>query len=124
MMHSTIHFSLGMLLGTALTYRPILAARRQGKRLAPLLRRWLIIAYALGVYAIIPNLLRRAGVPHDLCEAWLMNVFLFSPLLNRLMQGGTMPGQFLLSMLVASQYSALIWAVHRATSHKKAADRI
>lgn len=123
-MHSTIHFSVGMLLGTALTYRPVLVAWQQGRRVAPPLRRWLVVAYALGIYAIVPNLLRRAGLPHHLCEAWFMNIFLFSPLFNRLIHWGAMPGQFILSMLVAAQYSVLLWALRRTRNHKKAAGRI
>jgi hypothetical protein len=115
MMHSTLHFSLGMVVGTALTCRPLLDAWRRGAALAPHLRRWLIVAYGLGVYAIVPNLLRRAGVAHDVCEAWFMNVFLLSPALNRLVQGGTIYGPFVMGLLVVLQYLTLLWAVRRAS---------
>lgn len=116
MMHSTLHFSLGMLLATALTCRPVIAACRRGGALAAPLRRWLLAAYALGLYAIVPNLLRRAGITHDICEGWFMNVFLFSPLLNRMMQGGTISGPFVLGLFVAAQYAVLLWAVRKATA--------
>ena len=115
MMHSTLHFSLGMLVGTALTCRPLLAAWKRGARVAPRLRRWLVVAYGLGLYAIVPNLLRRAGVAHAVCEGWLMNIFLFSPALNRLMQGGTISGPFIMGALVAAQYVILLQAVRRTT---------
>ena len=116
MMHSTIHFSLGMLVGTALTCRPLLAAWKRGARVGPLLRRWLVVAYGLGLYAIVPNLLRRAGVAHAVCEGWLMNMFLFSPALNRLMQGGTISGPFIMGALVAAQYVILLQAVRRTAT--------
>ncbi len=114
MMHSTLHFSLGMVVGTALTYRPLLDAWRRRTATAPHLRRWLVVAYGLGVYAIIPNLLRRAGVPHSVCEAWFMNIFLLSPALNRLVQGGTIYGPFVMGLFVVSQYLTLLWALKRA----------
>ncbi|MBT3294370.1 MAG: hypothetical protein HN919_17815 [Verrucomicrobia bacterium] len=113
MMHSTIHFSLGMLVGTALTCRPLLAAWKSGAHVAPLLRRWLVVAYGLGLYAIVPNLLRRAGIAHAVCEGWIMNIFLLSPMLNRLIQGGTISGPFIMSALVAAQYIILLQAVRR-----------
>jgi hypothetical protein len=118
MMHSTLHFSLGMVAGTALTYRPLLDAWRRRAALAPHLRRWLIMAYGLGVFAIVPNLLRRAGVPHELCEAWFMNIFLFSSLLNSSIQGGTIYGPFVMGLFVVSQYLTLLWALARTRSSR------
>ncbi len=114
MMHSTLHFSLGMLVGTVLTGRPLLQAWRRGAPLAASLRRWLIVAYGLGIFAIVPNLLRRAGVAHHLCEAWFMNIFLFSPALNRLIHGGTIIGPFVMGLLIVSQYATLLLALKRA----------
>ncbi len=114
MMHSTLHFSLGMVVGTALTYRPLLDAWHRQTTLAPHLRRWLIAAYGLGVFAIAPNLLRRAGVAHDLCEAWFMNIFLLSSALNRLVQGGTIYGPFVMGTLITAQYALLLRALQRA----------
>jgi hypothetical protein len=115
MMHSTLHFSVGMLLGTALTCRPLLAAWKRNGGLAAPLRRWLVVAYGLGVYAVVPNLLRRAGAPHDTCEAWIMNLFLGSPTLNRMMQGGAITGPFVMGALIAAQYALLLRAVKRAS---------
>ena len=95
MMHSTLHFSLGMVVGTALTYRPLLDAWHRQTTLAP-------------------HLLRRAGVAHDLCEAWFMNIFLLSSALNRLVQGGTIYGPFVMGTLITAQYALLLRALQRA----------
>jgi hypothetical protein len=103
-----------MAVATALTYRPLLDAWRRRAPVAALLRRWLVISYGLGLYAIVPNLLRRAGVAHDLCEAWFMNIFLFSSALNHLVQGGTIYGPFVMGLLVVSQYLTLLWALRRS----------
>jgi hypothetical protein len=103
-----------MVVGTALTYRPLLDAWRRGAPVAHPLRRWLMVAYGLGLYAIVPNLLRRAGVAHDLCEAWFMNIFLFSSALNHLVQGGTIYGPFGMGLLLMSQYLTLLWALRRS----------
>ena len=73
----------------------------------------MVVAYGLGVYAVVPNLLRRAGVPHDVCEGWYMNVFLLSSLLNRLVQGGTIYGPFVMGTLIAAQYAVLLLAIRR-----------
>lgn len=114
MMHSTLHFALGMLVGSGLSCQSIRRALKQNAPLAAPLRRWLFLAYGLGVLAIVPNLLRRAGVPHDICEAWFMNIFLLSPLLNHFVQGATIYGPFFMSLLVASFYAMLLLAVRRA----------
>ncbi len=114
MMHSTLHFSLGMVIGAGLSYRPLREAWRRRAPVAPLLRRWLVVSYGLGLYAIVPNLLRRAGVAHDLCEAWFMNIFLFSSALNHLVQGGNIYGPFVMGLLVVSQYVTLLWALRRS----------
>jgi hypothetical protein len=100
----------------ALTCRPLLAAWKRGAPLAAPLRRWLVVAYGLGVYAIVPNLLRRAGVAHRICESGIMNIFLLSPTLNRLMQGGSITGPFVMGFLIAVQYGVLLRAVKRSSS--------
>jgi len=117
-MHSTLHFSVGMVVGTALTYRPLLEAWRRKAPVAAHLRRWLVVAYGLGVYAIVPNLLRRAGVAHEVCEAWFMNIFLLSPAFNRLIQGGTIYGPLVMGSIIVSQYLTLLRALTRAFSSR------
>ena len=114
MMHSTLHFSIGILVGTALSYRPIRTAVQNNAPLAAPLRRWLMLAYALGLFAIVPNLLRRAGVPHALCESCVMNLFLLSPALNHLVRGGAIYGPLILGIILMSQYLTLLWALRRA----------
>ena len=111
MAHSALHFSLGMAVGTAAAWRPMLRARRTGSRLSPVYGRWLLLCYGLGVYAIIPSLLRRLGVPESVCSAWWMNVFLLHPLLTRLKPGGDILGPAVLLLCIAAQYAWLFLGV-------------
>lgn len=120
MMHSTLHFSLGMLLGTAWHARAICCAWRSRRPLARRLGAWLLACYGLGLFAIAPNLLRRAGVSHDACEAAVMNVFLFSPALNRIVGGGSIVGPFVLGLMVAGQYALLLIVLRRTLRARSA----
>ncbi len=77
------------------------------------LLRWLYRSWALGVWAIIPSLLRYAGVPADFCKGWWMNLFLFHPLINQwgfhatIIGGVTLVGTFVL------QYGVILVALFK-----------
>ena len=114
MMHSTLHFGLGMAAATAWRGPGLLKAWRTERPVARLLGSWLAASYVLGAFGIVPNLLRRAGVPHDVCEAWYMNVFFLSPLWNRLLAGGHIYGPAILTALLGAQYAILLLAIKRA----------
>jgi hypothetical protein len=114
MMHSTLHFGLGMAAATAWHGPALLRSWRAGRALARALGLWLVTSYALGLLGVVPNLLRRAGVPHETCEAWYMNVFLLSPFWNRLLDGGHIYGPAILTVLFGAQYAILLLAIRRA----------
>ena len=123
MMHSTLHFGLGMLAATAWRGPALRRTWRAGRPVAGALGRWLAACYALGLFGIVPNLLRRAGVPHAVCEGWYMNVFLLSPAWNRLLHGGNIYGPAVLTALIGLQYGILLLAIRRATRGLAAAAR-
>jgi len=111
--HSAIHFAVGMAVGSAVAARPLARAWFSGGAIAGRLAQWLALSYALGLYAVVPALLRRAGVPAWVCEGWWMNVFLLHPLITALMAGGSVVGPTVLGMSIASQYTVLLVALRR-----------
>ena len=118
MAQSTLHFALGMIAGTAMSFPPLLRARLAGAKLSRHFTGWFLLAYGLGIYAIVPSLLRRAGVPDAVCDGWWMNLFLFHPLLDRLKDGGILLGEILVASGFILQYSLLLAAISRC--HRKA----
>jgi hypothetical protein len=113
MAHAAIHFSLGLLLGTFLMLPGVIARWRRGGTLASPMGRWLLVSYAFGVWAIVPSLLARAGVPGSLASGPWMNLFLFHPLVRHLHPGGTIIGLFVLFLCFALQYALLLAAIRR-----------
>ena len=109
----TAHFGLGMAAGTALA-APALWRRWQAR--APLsgaFGRWILLAYGLGLFAIVPNALVRLGLPASWCASPVMNVFLLHPLLDRFGRGGEFRGAALIFALFALQYVLLLEAIRR-----------
>ncbi|MFC1497828.1 hypothetical protein ACFLS1_05040 [Verrucomicrobiota bacterium] len=110
-MHSSFHFALGLALGT-LTFLPAILRRLLfEQRMAFLMRKWLWVSYALGIFAIIPNILRRIGTPEPVCTGWQMNIFLFHPLINNLKSGGMLIGLAVIIICFIIQYSFLTAAI-------------
>jgi hypothetical protein len=108
MAHSSLHFALGAVIGSAAAARPLLRAWRDRLPLAPPYRRWLLVSYGLALWAIMPALLRWLGVPDHFCGAWGMNVFLFHPALTRLKDGGAIVGTVALLALGTAHYTIVL----------------
>ena len=113
MAHSSLHFALGMAIANACLLPGLIRAWRSGARLAWRLRNWLLLSYGLGLCAVVPNLLRRAGLQEAFCRGGWMNVFLLHPLLDRIYAGGRILGAGSLIVLFVLQYAVLVAAVLR-----------
>lgn len=118
---STVHFALGMLTGMILFIHPVIRDKIAGRKLAPAFKTWLIMSYGIAVFAIIPNILRRIGVPDTICNGWWMNIFLLHPLINRLKHGGMLIGRIGIIACFTIQYILLLTAIqlqsHRQLTH-------
>lgn len=119
MAHTVLHFAAGLGLGMILA-APALgralrdAARRRPGTHTPLsapLARLLAGAWELGLFAIIPNILRAMAMPERFCAGGWMNLFLLHPLLDRWVTGGTVIGGFLMVAALSSQYGLLLLAI-------------
>ena len=111
MAHSTLHFSLGMIAGTAISLPSLVRAWRQNNRLSIRFLTWFLVSYGLGVYAVVPGLLRRLGLPDAFCDGSWMNAFLFYPLLNVVKPGALTSGPLTLAACFAFQYGLLLLAL-------------
>ncbi|MDE0838578.1 MAG: hypothetical protein OSB41_05930 [Kiritimatiellae bacterium] len=108
MAHSSLHFAIGMTVGSVVTVPRLLAAWRHRAPLAPHFKHWLLASYAAGTFAIIPGLLRRLGADNAFCDGWWMNVFLFYPAINSVKDGGMTMGPLLMGGILGLQYLSLI----------------
>jgi hypothetical protein len=117
MAHSALHFSFGMAVGSVFTIPPLVKAWFGKARLSPHFARWFIVSYAAGVYATMPGILRRLGLPDATCDAWWMNVFLLYPWINEIKPGAETMGPLLLGACLGGQYLlllvALTWQLRR-----------
>jgi hypothetical protein len=108
MAHAALHFSVGMMTGMGVLAPRVLRALRARAPAAVAMRQWVVAAWLLGVYALVPSFLPHIGVPTGLCNGWWMNVFLFHPLLNVLIPRGTLLGELALLACLAFQYACVL----------------
>jgi hypothetical protein len=113
MAHAALHFALGMTVGMAATAPRLRRAWQAGKAVAPATARWLASAWAMGVFAIVPSLLRYAGVPESFCGGWWMNLFLFHPLINAGLPQSAIAGSTAFMGLLVLQYLIILAAIAR-----------
>jgi len=85
----------------------------QGKDVAPTVLRWLAVSWSLGVWAIVPSLLRYAGVPEGFCNGRWMNLFLLHPLINQFGPHGTIIGAVVFVIGFTFQYALILAAIAR-----------
>jgi len=102
-----------MAAGTAVAAPRLWRQWRARRPMAAAIRRWLLWSYGLGLYAVIPNILLRCGLPDALCRAWWANVFLLHPLLDAMGAGGMYKGAAATAALFATQYLLILAAIRR-----------
>ena len=118
MAHSVIHFSIGVIAGTAATIAPVINAWRNNLPMADKIRRWLLISYAAGIYAIIPSLLHWLGLPDKFCGGWWMNIFLFHPLINKIETSSHLiPASIAVFLCFILPYFIIVAAIYKS-KHK------
>ena len=119
MAHSALHFSIGVALGSAATLHTVAREWLSGGKLSRSIGRWILISYGLGLYAIIPSLLRWIGIPESITHGWWMNVFLLHPILTRFRAGGMIPAGFAIFFCFVIPYSVILAAILRARKKKR-----
>ena len=108
MAHATLHFTAGLVVGMALVTPPLRQAWEQKRQIASTTLRWLLTSWALGLWAIIPSLLRYSGIPEGFCSGWWMNLFLFHPLINHFGPHATIIGAAAFVACFMLQYTVIL----------------
>lgn len=114
MAHANLHMAAGMAIGTALTLLPVARATFSGAPLARPIGRMLIAAYALGVWALVPNLVTAAGGPGGIHTAIWANLFVGHAIIDRKKDGGLLIGELVMVAILIFQYALLVFAIQRS----------
>lgn len=117
MAQSTLHLSFGMLLGTLFSLPPFWRAWQRGLPVARTVLRWILLSYALGIYAVLPAIVRRFSSNPDIGSSIGWNVFLFFPLVDRLPLPSILVGELAVGSIFALQYAVMLLAIRR-TQHR------
>ena len=120
MAHSTMHFAVGLAVGTALLIPAVLKKIRDCEKTSAATGKLLAVSYTLAFTAIIPNLLRHSGIPDTFCSGWWMNLFFFNPLLDKLKSGGMLIGEVLILLFFCIHYAIIIAGITRTNTHTAA----
>lgn len=110
----SLHFGFGMVLGVLVVVPRLVRSWRSGEMVSRDLSRLLVVSCGLGVLAIVPNLLHKAGCSITFCSGWWMNVFVGHHLLGKLKPGGgALIGQILITACFSMQYVLVFAALIR-----------
>lgn len=113
-MHSAMHFAIGAWVGTAIFLPEVIRRMKTGDRTAGALAELILLSYALGAWAIVPNIFRQAGLPEQICASPLMNIFLFHPLFDKINDGGMLIGEIAITACFLLQYSLILAGIKNA----------
>ena len=113
MAHANLHMAAGMVLGTAVTLIPVARAWLTQKPLARPIGRMLLAAYALGIWALVPNLVSAAGGPASIHHNPASNIFLLHALIDRRKDGGLLIGELAMVAVLVFQFALLVIAIAR-----------
>jgi hypothetical protein len=117
--HANFHMAAGMAIGTAVTLLPVARAFVARAPLARPVGRMLVAAYALGVWALVPNLVTSAGGPAGIHHNPVANIFVAHALIDRREDGGLLIGELGMVAVLVFQFTLLVVAISRARSGKK-----
>lgn len=114
MAHANFHMAAGLALATAATAWPVVRAWRQRLALARPIARMLLASYALGAWAVVPNLLTSLGLSAAVHRAPWANVFVGHAAIDLRYDGGLLVGELLMVAVFASHFAVLVAAIARA----------
>ncbi|MDA0991434.1 MAG: hypothetical protein O3A51_11870 [Verrucomicrobia bacterium] len=111
MAHSTLHFTIGALVGSGLALPTLCRAWFAKRPWSFAFKRWFVWSAVWGTVAVLPGLLRRLGVPDAICDGPWMNICLLYPWINSVKPGGETMGPLMLGAFLGCQYLALVAAL-------------
>lgn len=105
-----------MVLGTLVALPPVWRAWRQGRPVAHRIARWCLLSYALGLYAVLPAIIRRLADDPQIGSGPWWNLFLFYPLFDHLQLPSIAGGELAIAALFGLQYSVIVLAIRQKLS--------
>lgn len=121
MAHANLHMAAGMAAATAVMVWPVVRAWHRQTAMARPVAWMLLSSYALGLWAIVPNLATSAGLPAGIHNAWWANIFLGHALIDRRNDAGLLVGELVMVAVLAFHYTVLVAALARARKRRDAA---
>lgn len=115
MAHANFHMAAGMAIGTAATLLPVARAWFARAPLARPVGRMLVAAYALGIWALVPNLVTAAGGPAGIHHNPVANIFVGHAIIDRREDGGLLLGELGMVAVLVFQFALLVAAIARAS---------
>jgi len=112
MAHVNVHLGVGMALGMGLAAIPVARAWVTGRQLARPIGLMIAATCILGMWAIVPNIASRVGVP--LGHAWWTDAFLLHATIDRRVRGGLFIGEAAIAATLIVQYLVVLLALARA----------
>lgn len=114
MPNTLFHFSFGIGVAMLGLLPGLLHAWRSGWPLAGRLARGIAMGFVAGLWAIGPVLLHAVGVGPEWTQDSVMNIFFFTPLLDRLIPHANLLGQAALTAILSLQYFTVLAGIVRA----------
>ena len=113
MAQSTLHFSCGMAAGTLAVLPKLRRAWQTRDPLAPVVVRWIIFSYTLGLFATLPAIYRHFFSDGTPANAWWSNIFLLYGLIEKLPLPSIGLGEICAAAIFALQYGLMLAAIYR-----------
>jgi len=98
-------------------------AWRRGERLARPIGRCLLLAYGLGLLAVMPAILLRLGADAAWGNAWWANLFVGFALIRRLGLPSIVLGELFLAALFGLHYGVILLAIQRTRRNRPPDER-
>ena len=121
MAHVNVHLALGIAAGTAGTMIPVARAWLAGRPLARPVTVMIGMSYALGLWAILPNILTKVGV-RVAGAAWA-DIFVLHTSVDRALRGGLLVGEVAIAAAFVFHYAVIMAALVRARRTSATATR-
>jgi hypothetical protein len=112
MAHVNLHLAAGLASGMAVGVVPVVRAWIADRPLARAVGFMIAATCALGIWAIVPNLAHKAGIP--IAGHRIADVFVLHTALDRRTDGGLLVGELVIAGTMFAQYAVVIAALVRA----------
>jgi hypothetical protein len=112
MAQSTLHFSVGMLAGSAYMLPRLWHKWMQCQPISKTVGHWILLSSTLGIYATLPGIMRRIS-GSDIWTGWWSNIFIGYHLIEKIPLPSIALGELCSGCIFATQYAIILLAIYR-----------